>query len=214
MKRIIIHWTAGTHKASDLDRQHYHFLIEGDGTVIAGKWPVLANVSPKGSAYAAHTRGANTGAIGISMCCMGGAIESPFKSGKWPMTRKQWDRMIITVADLCRKYDIPVTPSTVLTHAEVEKTLGIKQAGKWDVTRIAFDPSKIGAKACGDYLRAGVSAAIIPVAKPVPAAQKAAHPVPAPRPVADSPKLEFTPYEPPKPISWGDRMKAWIKRWK
>lgn len=214
MKRCIVHWTGGTHKASELDRKHYHFLIEGDGTVITGKWPVLANVTPKGSAYAAHTRGANTGSGGVSMCCMAGATESPFRAGKWPMTRAQWDRMIITVADLCRKYDIAVTPSTVLTHAEVEKTLGIKQAGKWDITRIAFDPSKIGAKACGDYLRAGVSAAIIPVAKPVAAPQKPARPVPAPRPVSDTPKLDFTPVTAPKPLSWGARMKAWLQRFK
>jgi len=204
MKRIICHWTAGTHKASDHDRSYYHFLIEGDGKVITGKWPVLANVNPKGSAYAAHTRGANTGAIGVSMCCMGGAIESPFNAGKWPMTKVQWDRMILTVADLCRKYQIPVTDKTVLTHAEVEKNLGIKQAGKWDITRLAFDPSRKGAKVIGDYLRAGVAAAMIP---PVP---KPVQPVPAPRPVADSPKLDFTPVEAPRPSLW-TIIKAWLK---
>lgn len=174
MKRIIIHWTAGTYAASETDRSHYHFLIEGDGKVITGKWPVLANVTPKGSAYAAHTRGANTGAIGVSMCCMGGAVEAPFKAGKWPMTKVQWDRMILTVADLCRKYEIPVTNKTVLTHAEVEKNLGIQQAGKWDITRLAFDPSRKGAAAVGDYLRTGVIAAMVPHYRqaPVPAPQK------------------------------------------
>ncbi len=29
MDRIIVHWTAGAHRASELDRSHYHVLIQG-----------------------------------------------------------------------------------------------------------------------------------------------------------------------------------------
>src|SRR4030095_64553 len=36
MPRVIVHWTAGTYKASPLDREHYHVLIEGDGTIVYG----------------------------------------------------------------------------------------------------------------------------------------------------------------------------------
>ncbi len=28
MKRLIWHWSAGTHTPSALDRQHYHFVID------------------------------------------------------------------------------------------------------------------------------------------------------------------------------------------
>lgn len=60
------------------------------------------------------------------------------------------------VVGLCRRYDIPVTPRTVLSHAEVQAKLGIKQRGKWDISRLAFDPSVKGAKSCNDVLRASV----------------------------------------------------------
>jgi N-acetyl-anhydromuramyl-L-alanine amidase AmpD len=108
--------------------------------------------------YAAHTRGCNTGSIGVSLACMAGATETPFNAGKFPMTEKQWVAMIEGIAQLCKFYKIPVSPQTVLSHAEVQGTLGIKQAGKWDFTRLAFDPTVKGAKACGDRMRKEVAA--------------------------------------------------------
>lgn len=42
----------------------------------------------------------------------------------------------------------------MLSHVEVQNNLGIKQNGKWDFTRLAFDLSVVGAKACSDLLRA------------------------------------------------------------
>lgn len=165
MKRIILHWTAGTHIASDEDREHYHFLIQGNGRVVDGKWAVEANESPVKGRYAAHTLNCNTGSIGVSLCCMGGAKEKPFDAGKWPMTREQWERGIVLIADLCAKYKIPVTPQTVLTHAEVQTNLGKPQRGKWDITRLAFNPTVVGAKAVGDMLRREVQSEL-PTAKP------------------------------------------------
>ena len=159
MQRVIVHWTAGTHTASDNDRSHYHVLLEGSGKPVRGIPSIKLNeVVKTGSGYAAHTLGCNTGSIGVSMCCMGGAIESPFSAGKYPMTREQWDAMTSAVADLCRRYSIPVTDKNVLSHAEVQNNLGITQRGKWDFTRLAFDPSVVGAKACGDKMRADVRA--------------------------------------------------------
>ena len=73
------------------------------------------------------------------------------------MTKAQWDKLAVVVADLCRFYGIPVTPKTVLSHAEVQGTLGITQRGKWDFTRLAFAPEVKGAKACGDLLRTAVA---------------------------------------------------------
>ncbi|WP_330166570.1 peptidoglycan recognition protein family protein [Rhizobium sp. GN54] len=108
--------------------------------------------------YAAHTLNANSGSIGVSLCCMAGASESPFSAGRAPMTRAQWDAMTSVVADLCRRYGIAVTDRTVLSHAEVQPNLGIAQRGKWDFSRLAFDPSVVGAKACGDKMRAEVRA--------------------------------------------------------
>lgn len=158
MKRIHAHWTAGTYVATEFDRAHYHVLFEGDGKPVRGIPSIASNVHPLMPGYAAHTLNANSYAIGVSLCCMGGAVESPFNAGKYPMTQKQWDAMCLGIAQMCERYRIAVTPETVLSHAEVQKTLGIKQKAKWDYTRLAFDPSFVGATACGNKLRNDVSA--------------------------------------------------------
>ena len=159
MKRIVVHWTGGAHKANALDRKSYHVLIEGDGNLVRGV-PINLNSAPIKPGYAPHTRGCNTSSIGLSMCAMGGpdVRESPFNAGKWPLTQAQWDKAVETCAALCRRYSIPVTRQTVLTHAEVQGTLGIKQNNKWDITALAFDRSIKGARAIGDSFRAEVKA--------------------------------------------------------
>lgn len=159
MARIIVHWTAGQHKASALDREHYHILIEDDGKLVRGIPGIDRNSLPKAKAgYAAHTLNCNTGSIGVSLCCMMNAVEAPFSSGPAPMTRAQWDQLPHVLADLCRHYGIPVTPQTVLSHAEVQGTLGIRQKGKWDISRLSFDLSVVGAHAVGDRFRVATKA--------------------------------------------------------
>lgn len=158
MTRIVLHWSAGAWKASELDKEHYHIIVENDGNIVRGDHTISDNVNTADDDYAAHTRGCNSGAIGVSMACMAGAIESPFKAGKFPMTETQWNRAITVIAELARFYKIPVTDKTILSHAEVQKNLGIQQAGKWDVSRLPFDSKTVGAKACGDKMRAAVKA--------------------------------------------------------
>jgi N-acetyl-anhydromuramyl-L-alanine amidase AmpD len=158
MTRIICHWTAGTHKANSTDKAHYHILIEGDGSLVRGVRSIKDNEAPIGGGYAAHTLNCNTGSIGVSLCCMAGATESPFDPGKYPMRRVQWERLVDVVADLCERYAISVTRLTVLSHAEVQATLGIKQRNKWDFTRLAFDSEAKGALVIGNMLRAAVTA--------------------------------------------------------
>lgn len=160
MDRIICHWTAGTHKASALDRFHYHILIEDDGVLIRGTFSIADNVAnlvftPR--SYAAHTKGTNTRAIGVAMCCMADAEENPFDAGPHPMTEVQWNRMIDVVADLCRTYGIPVTPQTVLGHGEVQANLGNLQDGKWDPMVLPFNTA-LGKAQVGDLLRNSVQA--------------------------------------------------------
>lgn len=163
MARVIMHWTAGVNKASEFDRGHYHILINDDGKLVRGIPVISGNAviaSQRKGQTAHHTLNCNTGSIGISLACMGGSQENPFKPGDWPMTRAQWDAMVLAIADLCEFYGIPVTPKTVLSHAEVQANLNIKQRGKWDFTRLAFDLSVRGAKACGDKARREVQAAL------------------------------------------------------
>lgn len=158
MLRIVFHWTAGGNKASTNDRKHYHVLIEGDAKLIRGNPSILLNDAPLKTGYAAHTLNLNSDTIGISLCGMMGAKESPFNAGSAPITRAQWEALAAALAQLSKRYAIPVTRKTILSHAEVQPTLGIKQRGKWDIARLPFDPSIKGAIAIGDQMREMVMA--------------------------------------------------------
>jgi hypothetical protein len=149
LTRIHLHWTAGGHKPSTLDLSHYHFVVDGAGKEHKGKLPPEANLNTGDGEYVAHTLGANTGAIGISMCCMAGAQERPFKWGVAPMTDEQVMGLCRLAARLAKQYGIPCTRRTILTHAEVQPTLGIKQRGKWDITVLP------GMSAPGDPIEVG-----------------------------------------------------------
>jgi hypothetical protein len=151
-----------------VDRQHYHYIIEGDGTVVNGDFPPEANEKPVKGRYAAHTLNCNTGSIGVSVAAMRGAQERPFSPGPSPIRPEQLQAMAQLVADLCGRYSIPVTREAVLTHAEVQPTLGIKQKGKWDIAwlpgmREAGNPVEVG-----DRLRALITSRMAPRPAPKP----------------------------------------------
>jgi hypothetical protein len=213
--RVVLHWTAGGHKATDFDRKHYHVLVEGDGKLVKGFPSIALNSLPKAKpGYAAHTLNCNTGSIGLSMCCMAGAIERPFKPGKYPLTSSQWSAAARAAADLCRRYGIPVTPKTVLSHAEVQVNLGIKQRGKWDIAILAFDTDFNTAKECGDIFREAVALELkgAPAIAPQPSpplaatAPAPAKPIPAPAP----PAKPATPHAPASD-GWLARFLAFLK---
>ena len=153
MERIHIHWTAGGHKANSTDKNAYHVLIEGDGNLVRANKSIAANAPGSGLPQASHTKNANSGAIGVSMCAMAGAKESPFSAGDYPLTEVQWNAMIKVVAALAKRYSIRVTRQTILTHAEVQPTLGIKQNNKWDINRLPFTTKFVGHYPIGDEIR-------------------------------------------------------------
>ena len=155
MKRIICHWTAGGYDASDAELEDYHILVLQDGSLVCGTHAIDANAKPIGQSYAAHTLHCNTESIGISVCCMANAIESPFDGGKCPMTKWQWEVLAQVAADLAQRYGIPVTPQTILGHGEVESNLGIEQRGKWDPLILPWQPT-LSKKEVGDRFRARV----------------------------------------------------------
>jgi N-acetyl-anhydromuramyl-L-alanine amidase AmpD len=159
MRRIICHWTAGAYVPSENDLSHYHILVDGDGALHRGTHSIADNESTSDGDYAAHTKGTNTGAIGVTVCCMAGAVESPFTSAQVPMKQKQWDAMIDVVAQLCNKYGIPVSPTTVLGHGEVEKNIGTDQDGKWDPMKLSF-ASNLTKAQVGTKLRSEVQALV------------------------------------------------------
>ena len=159
MKRIILHWTAGRYKASKLDRKHYHYIVEDDGNIVKGDHDVEANRPPvKKGGYAAHTLRCNSNSIGISCAAMAGAKENEAEH-KYPITAAQFNEMCELTASMCIEYDIPVNNKTVLSHAEVEKNLGKKQRGKWDIASLPHLSLK-GADACGWAIRSRVQSII------------------------------------------------------
>lgn len=173
MDRIILHWSAGTHSVTALDRQHYHYIIDGAGVVHEGEHRPEDNLgSLRSGRYAAHTLNCNTGSIGVALAAMSGAAAAPFRAGSWPITEAQVDAMVALCARLCAQYRIPVTRRTVLSHAEVQPTLGIKQQGKWDISWLPGMAKPGDPVAVGDHIRAMIVAADdIPVAlSPAPSA--------------------------------------------
>lgn len=156
MKRIITHWTAGAYTASTNDKEHYHILVERDGNLVRGDHSIDDNERIRGDDYAAHTRRLNTGSIGISVCCMAGARESPFRGGEFPMTERQWLKLAAVAAELATFYNIPVTRLTILGHGEVQRTLGVPQNGKWDPMVLPWNRGLTKAQV-GDAFRAEVT---------------------------------------------------------
>ena len=157
MQRIVWHWSGGGHTANPSDKRHYHFIIEGDGAIVEGNHPPEANArisNPQdGSTYAAHTRGLNTGSIGIALAAMRGAQERPFSAGPSPITEAQLDALARLTARLCTQYGIPLQRDTVLTHAEVQPTLKVAQRGKWDIKWVPGMSGVGDPVAVGDGLR-------------------------------------------------------------
>ena len=167
MQRIIMHWTAGTHIASSVDREHYHLLVQGDGSVVYGDYEISDNISTADNRYAAHTRNLNTGSIGVAVCAMKDARQVPFDPGKYPITEAQLKALVREVARLAKGYNIPVTRKTILSHAEVQPTLGVAQAGKWDIAWIPGWPNATDPLGVGDCLRSMIRAEM---SAPAPAA--------------------------------------------
>lgn len=118
MNRIILHWTAGTNQPCSTDYEHYHYLINKDGVIIKGKYAPEDNLNCNDGKYAQHCGGGNTGSIGISMCGMYVPKNTDIKDTKFPLTKVQCEAAFKLIAELCKKYNIKITPQTVLTHYE------------------------------------------------------------------------------------------------
>lgn len=117
MKRIIIHWTVGSNTPNTTDIEHYHYLITSTGEIKTGKYNPEDNENVTDGVYAQHCGGGNTGSIGVAICGMYG-FKNRSNIGKYPLTKKQCEATFKLCADLCKKYNIKITPQTVMTHYE------------------------------------------------------------------------------------------------
>ncbi len=140
MKRIILHWTAGTYYPTAYEKEHYHFLVDKDGKVHNGKFKPENNEVCKPGNYAAHTGGGNTGSIGVAICAMAGFVNGK-NTGKYPITKKQFESTMEFCAKLLNKYKLGITPQTLMTHYEFGlKNPKTTSAGKIDIIYIPSYP--------------------------------------------------------------------------
>lgn len=61
----------------------------------------------------------------------------PFNWGLAPIKPAQIEALTALSAQLCARYGLTASRETVLTHAEVQPSLGIRQNGKWDIRIIS-----------------------------------------------------------------------------
>lgn len=153
MKRIIIHWTAGTYKPNSTDLEHYHYLVNADGLVINGKYSPEDNENCYDGRYAQHTGCGNSGSIGVAMCGMFIEKNSPLELTKYPLTKIQCERCFKLIAELSKKYNIRINAQNVMTHYE----FGLKHptstsAGKIDINWLPPYPT-LKANEIGDFIR-------------------------------------------------------------
>ena len=152
MKKVVIHWTAGTNQPNNTDYEHYHYLVNKDGIVIAGKYTPEDNENCNDGKYAQHCGGGNTGAIGVSMCGMYG-FKDKNNVGEYPLTKKQCEATFKLVAELCKKYNIAITNKTVLTHYEFGQShRNTSSYGKIDIVYMPPYP-EIEKNKVGNFIR-------------------------------------------------------------
>lgn len=118
MKRIIIHWSGGSYNINSSVLNSYHYAVSSTGNVIACNHRPEDNEDCQDGKYAPHTGGGNTGSIGVSMLGMYYAKGQSPKDSKYPLTKKQCEATFKLVAELCKKYNISISPDTVMTHYE------------------------------------------------------------------------------------------------
>ena len=99
MKRIIIHWSAGTYYPTWHEKQCYHYLVDKNGKVCEGNYKPEDNLNCNDGLYAMHTGGGNTGSIGVAMCAMAGFV-SPKFCGEYPITPVQFEACMKLCAQL------------------------------------------------------------------------------------------------------------------
>ncbi len=154
IKRIHIHWTAGAPGINPKESDSYNAVSQWPHGEVVECVPDEKQIPPLiNGAYAAHTLKANSYALGIAIDAMAGAREVPFRKGKYPITPEQVASTVAWVARRCLRYGIEVRRDTVLTHAEVQRTLGVRQNAKWDVVWVPGMERPGNAIKVGDHLR-------------------------------------------------------------
>jgi N-acetylmuramoyl-L-alanine amidase len=168
LRSIVFHWTAGDYRSLFAS---YHVCValgeseEGPLAVLTSDLRAnMRDVRHGDAAYAAHTSGRNSHAIGLALCGMENATPSDF--GLYPVREDFIAVACRTAARLCRAYAIPVDRAHVYTHAEAaleDGYFGCAEDQRWDIARLTPSPGPLqpsDAPHAGDELRRRVREAM------------------------------------------------------
>jgi len=163
---LYLHWSAHSYQAV-FPAYHFCIAMRQDATIVVVQTNrIEANMrdvrSDPDEPYAAHTRGRNSYAIGLSIMGMEGA--TPHDFGPCPLTEPLIDGLCFVAARLAAFYRIPIDPRHILTHAEAavsDKYFGCGPEERWDIARLLAAPGELRpaeATETGDVLRERVAA--------------------------------------------------------
>ena len=162
--RLYLHWSAGNYQ-DVFPAYHFCVATDADGNVVVCQTnDIESNMrdvrrDPQ-APYAAHTRGRNSFALGLSIMAMKDA--TPHDFGDYPLTDAILEGLCVVSARLARFYAIPIDEEHVLTHAEAalsEGYFGRGQHQRWDIARLApaSQPLETGeAGNVGSWLRSRI----------------------------------------------------------
>lgn len=155
VRGVVWHWTAGANGIIELEKDHYNFLHDTEGNTYDGNHTIAEQVNYdwRRGIGGSHTKSMNTGWVGESLDAMAGANGWPMDWGSHPITWEGIDAMLEHTMEVCEEYNIPVSPWTTLSHAEVQPTLGVKQRNKWDYMVLPGDSKPRDPVQVGNELR-------------------------------------------------------------
>ncbi len=140
--RIYTHWSAHDYCSVF---PAYHFCIalaDTERIIVVNTHDVRNNMrdvaqQPE-APYAAHTRGRNAYALGISIMAMQAATPADF--GRSPLTGPLVDGLCLATAKLAKVYGVPLDAEHVMSHAEAalrDGYFGTRPGERWDMARLA-----------------------------------------------------------------------------
>ena len=137
-KGTVWHHDGGNNLPDALADGHYHWTYDNAGGEHAGDNTVEDNFNVRDGKYAAHTLSANTGRAGLAVLGMHGGSPEYRETGRYPPTVEAFDKMLWRTGKLHARFKVPIARETALSHASVQRVLGIKQRGKWDLSWLPY----------------------------------------------------------------------------
>lgn len=144
IERIYTHWSAHDYESVF---PAYHFCVAtapSGEIVVVNTHDVRENMRNVYDApeepYAAHTRGRNSYALGISIMAMEGSRPEDF--GKYPLTEQLIDALCAVGAKLAKFYGVPIDAGHIMSHAEAalhDGYFGTLPEERWDIARLSAE---------------------------------------------------------------------------